>query len=201
MKNSKYILFVLALVLFLGSCEDGSNSNNQGDNTSTTTTEEPSSDNSTDSQTQLTEPETDSESVQESDSTAISIPDDPNAKPVKIGDKAHGGIVFQVDNSGKHGLVCQAEDLDKLMTFSEAKKACEASNSGGKNDWRLPSLDELEHIYIKLRKSGLHHFHQEWYWSSKVKDRHNAWSMDVLHGKKMAHWENEKSHVRAVRAF
>ncbi len=120
---------------------------------------------------------------------------------VNIGDKVHGGIVFFVDRSGKHGLLCQEEDFDKLMSFSEAQGACESSTHGGKNDWRLPTLDELSMVYNNLRKSNLHHFHNEWYWSSKVEDEHNMWAMDILHGQRFAHWEGDHSHVRGVRAF
>lgn len=134
------------------------------------------------------------------DTSAPATPE-PGEATVKIGDEAHGGIVFYVDETGKQGLVCQKEDMEKLLNFSEAKKACENSKVEGKTDWRLLSLDELELVYINLRKSGLHHFHQEWYWSSEVEDEHNMWSMDVLHGTKFPHWENDHSHVRAVRAF
>jgi len=34
-----------------------------------------------------------------------------NAKTYKVGDFAHGGIVFWVDESGQHGLVCSKTDL------------------------------------------------------------------------------------------
>lgn len=120
---------------------------------------------------------------------------------VNIGDKAHGGIVFYVDESGRHGMVCQEKDLEGLLSFTEAKSASESSNAGEKSDWRLPNLDELETMYNNLRRSGLTHFDNEWYWSSEVKDEHNMWGIDLLHGKRYAHWEEDHSHVRAVRVF
>lgn len=123
------------------------------------------------------------------------------AKAVKVGDKAHGGIVFHVDKTGMHGLVCQENDFEKMMSFSEAKQACANSTAGDKRDWRLPNLKELKLMYENLRKSGLTHFDNEWYWSSKVQDEHNMWSTDLLHGQSFPHWEEDRSHVRAVRAF
>ena len=123
------------------------------------------------------------------------------AGAVKIGDEAQGGIVFYVDESGSHGLACQKEDFEKMVSFSGAKKACENSTADGKSDWRLPDMDELNVLYENLRKSGLTHFHNQWYWSSKVENEHNMWSVDLLHGQSFPHWENDHSHVRAVRAF
>ncbi len=134
--------------------------------------------------------------------TDTSAPSGPvKNEPVKVGDKAHGGIVFYVDKTGLHGLVCQEKDFDKMMTFQEAQAACKNSSAGGKNDWRLPDLNELKLMYENLRKSGLTHFDNEWYWSSKVENEHNMWGMDILHGRSFAHWEGDHSHVRAVRAF
>jgi len=60
--------------------------------------------------------------------TASSIKEDiPDVKTYSVGDFAHGGIVFWVDESGQHGLVCATEDQDSgavwynnTMTHTEA---------------------------------------------------------------------------------
>lgn len=120
---------------------------------------------------------------------------------LEVGMQADGGIVFYVDETGRRGLICAEEDFDEDMSFQEAMQACENYSSGGKTDWRLPTLDELEVLYENLRKSGMTHFQNQWYWSSEVQDEHNMWSLDLLHGERFAHWEEDHSHVRAVRTF
>ena len=120
---------------------------------------------------------------------------------LKVGDAALGGIVFSIDESGQHGLVCQKEDIPGLMSFEDAMAACKASAEGGKNNWRLPTREELTLLYEKLRKSGKTHFDNEWYWTSEKYDEHNIYSVDLLHGQIFPHFEGEHSHVRAVRKF
>lgn len=147
-----------------------------------------------------------SQVIQEAQSK-IKIPDDSNIKMVSIGEKTHGGIVFFVDRSGKHGLVCQEDDLKGLLTFEQAKKACGASSMGQKSDWRLPSMDELGLIHNNVIKAFKDHADGvEWYWSSNEVDALNVMTYDILHGKKEPHshygeGDNQKSHARAVRKF
>lgn len=131
---------------------------------------------------------------------APSAPVTPGPK-LEVGMKADGGIVFYVDETGRRGLICAEEDFDEDMSFQEATEACENYSSGGKTDWRLPTLDELEVLYENLRKSGKTHFQNQWYWSAEKLDEHNMWSLDLLHGERFPHWEEDHSHVRAVRTF
>ena len=88
---------------------------------------------------------------------APSAPITPGPK-LEVGMQADGGIVFYVDETGRRGLICAEEDFDEDMSFQDAMQACGNYSSGGKNDWRLPTLDELEVLYENLRKSGMTHF-------------------------------------------
>lgn len=49
----------------------------------------------------------------------------------KVGDFAHGGIVFYVDESGKHGLVVSKDDLsDSITWFASGFKSTQAKANG-----------------------------------------------------------------------
>ena len=102
------------------------------------------------------------------------------AAAIHIGDSYAGGIVFYLDASQDHGMVCATSDLD-IATFGclylytqetgtavgtgydntfwivtscgdpgSAAYECWYSSSGGYNDWYLPSKDELNLIYENL---------------------------------------------------
>lgn len=122
----------------------------------------------------------------------------PNQHNLHIGDEAHGGIVFHIDESKGIGLVCQKEEMD-LMSWHEAVAACENLEEGGFADWYLPSLDELQLMYKNLGQAGIGGFDKAWYWSSKKSDELNMYSTNFNNGENVKHWEGDHSHVRAVR--
>ena len=78
--------------------------------------------------------------------------DNSEIQKLKIGDKAHGGIVAHIDSTGKHGIVCSLEDLP-------AEKSIEYCSFKGYIDWRLPTPIELEfYLCANLHKKGLGSF-------------------------------------------
>jgi len=110
-----------------------------------------------------------------------------------IGDEAHGGIVFWLDESGTHGLVAAPNDLTGGVTWYPgitrslkdgvysgkynteqiianksvgyyAAKICNEYKGCGFDDWYLPSLYELTHLYKNRRIIG--GFYRDYYWSS-----------------------------------
>ena len=123
------------------------------------------------------------------------------SQTLKIGDKAHGGIVAYIDSTGEHGLVCSLEDLGKLK-WEEAKKACEIYSFMGNSDWYLPSKFELNLLYMNLHKKGLVGFAANHYWSSTEENNFNAWFQVFSSGNQYYVGKNYGiPNVRAVRAF
>ena len=121
---------------------------------------------------------------------------------VKIGDIHKGGIVFQVDKSGQHGLICQQEDLEDTMEWQDAITACKELGSG----WHLPTKDELHLMYKNLYKNDLGDFYDEdedeGYWSSTEDDSKTAWAqLFNEYGFQGVAEKDSDGLVRAVRAF
>jgi hypothetical protein len=107
-----------------------------------------------------------------------------------------------------------------LSTHGKSNRAaqiCDALSYGGKDDWFLPSKDELYEIYMNLAAKGLGDFPNhgavnnsdgDWYWSSSEVNNTHAWSQNTGDGNV---GENPGSQggiikirpqfVRAVRAF
>ena len=74
----------------------------------------------------------------------------------------HGGFVVYEKNG--HGLVAAITDLRK-MDWKTAKTACDELILNGYNDWHLPSKDELDLLYVKLKQLKVGGFADSPYWS------------------------------------
>jgi len=81
---------------------------------------------------------------------------------------------------------------------NNAAKAAVAYSQGGKNDWFLPSKEELNHIYIQRSYFGI----TAEFWSSSQYGIGHAWDQNFANG---SQFNGSKRHnfrnVRAVRAF
>jgi hypothetical protein len=118
----------------------------------------------------------------------------------------HGGIVAYEENG--HGFVAAIADLDQ-QDWNAAKTSCDELILGGYSDWRLPTKDELNRLYINLNEKGAGGFLNtgECYWSStEDKDRDLAWGQyfSVYEQEKNGSQKkskNTKNFVRPVRAF
>jgi len=150
---------------------------------------------------------------------------------IKIGDSYAGGIIFYIDNSGQHGLVCAASDQSLgqwgcykteiggtskslgtgqantsviVNSCSEAGIAARLCNDlvlNGYDDWFLPSKDELNEMYVNLNLNGLGDFTSYWYWSSSECTLDFAWFQNFTDGNQIFNTKTFNMHVRAVRAF
>ena len=69
---------------------------------------------------------------------------------------------------------------------------------GGFSDWFLPSIEELNKIY--LSKEIIGNISESWYWSSTEGPNFNAWFLDFRFGIKELDL-NSRKHVRAIRYF
>jgi hypothetical protein len=117
----------------------------------------------------------------------------------------HGGfIVYEKDG---HGLVAAITDLDeKEMNWNDAKMACEELILNGYNDWRLPTKEELNLLFINLKMAGVgafsnYQFASNEYWSSTEKLGSVAWEQDFVYGVQSGRYKNDTDLARAVRTF
>lgn len=86
-----------------------------------------------------------------------------------------------------------------------AAKLCAEYRGGGKNDWFLPSKDELHLMYKNLRLKGIGDFNKIMlmYWSSSEFNADWAWFEDFSGGRDDQRYFRKKNMycVRAIRAF
>jgi len=75
---------------------------------------------------------------------------------------------------------------------------------GGKNDWFLPSKDELDLMYNNLKKKGIGGLTDRHYWSSSEIDVNFAWAQSFVEGIQFDKSNKEfvlLTCVRAIRAY
>ncbi len=85
-----------------------------------------------------------------------------------------------------------------------AANLCYNLDSGGYNDWFLPSSDELDLMYTNLKATyNLANFAPAVYWSSKETNAAGACRKDFNTGAAMScsQLKTSNSYVRAIRAF
>ena len=111
----------------------------------------------------------------------------------------HGGfVVYERDG---HGLVAAITDLGK-MDWNAAKTACDELIINGYSDWHLPSKEELNSVYVNLKKFAVGGFVNVDYWSSTELDNDNyAWVQYFDDGVQVNSSKLKTHYVRAVRAF
>jgi hypothetical protein len=124
---------------------------------------------------------------------------------IGIGSIYSGGIVFYIDGTGQHGLVCAPSDQGSFQwgcfgtdisgtstAFGTgmantlaivngcsqrpiAASVCNDLVLNGYDDWYLPSRDELSLMYQNLRTQNIGNFSNNWYWSSSQSSPGSAW--------------------------
>ena len=112
----------------------------------------------------------------------------------------HGGfVVYEKDG---HGLVAAITDLWQ-MNWNAAKTACDELILNGYSDWHLPTKDELNAIYVNLKKLGVGGFAGGYYWSSTEAGNYGdaAWVRGFFDGSQLNYPKFTTYDVRAVRAF
>jgi hypothetical protein len=80
-----------------------------------------------------------------------------------------------------------------------AAKICFDLVENGYSDWHLPSLDELNKLYINRASIG--GFANDYYWSSSEFDYLDAWILGFSNGLQVHDFKFNEFYVRAVRAF
>lgn len=149
---------------------------------------------------------------------------------LQIGFFFEGGIIFYIDESGKHGLVCTTEDqksvkwgcenlfisgtntgigrglqntnaiLTQCSETNSAAKICADLIFNGYNDWFLPSKDELNLIYSNLYLKNIGSLGNT-YRSSSEYDGNSVWTQYFVDGQQYNLWKGSSVGIRAVRSF
>jgi len=106
-----------------------------------------------------------------------------------------GGIVFCVDD-----MVCWeiSEPLGEY-TFDNAIKVAREYRGNGFSDWFLPSINDLNTVYLCLQKGNTKMFDINYLWSSTAISDSTAWGQRFRDGRQISAPKKEKHLVRAVR--
>jgi len=120
---------------------------------------------------------------------------------LQIGDFAHGGIVFQINEDGT-GLVSDLQDLGQLNWY-DAMDAAASATSQGYDDWFLPSIEELELMYNTIGQGtdNAGGFAEYYYWSSSGYSNQSAYYVYFYNGSKSSNYRYQTYRVRIIRAF
>jgi len=79
---------------------------------------------------------------------------------------------------------------------------CAALGTGGKTDWFLPSINELNELFNARWNLNLEDLHDDYFWSSTQGSDNRAWLKDFRNGEPLGYYKNYPSFsVRAIRAF
>ena len=82
-----------------------------------------------------------------------------------------------------------------------AARICDDLVLNGYSDWHLPSIDELEQLYLNLYVNGIGGFNSASYWSSTEYNADHAWGFYFNDGYAYGTNKSYTYYVRAVRAF
>jgi hypothetical protein len=115
-----------------------------------------------------------------------------------------GSVIFRSRTTSK-AIGAGYVNTSRLASLGEygnfnAATVARAFQGGGKTDWYLPSLDELNQMY--LQRSAIGGFSSGFYWSSSEDDELAAWGQ-VFNTGYQANSNNKSGrlYVRPVRAF
>ena len=110
----------------------------------------------------------------------------------------------------KTSLMWAAEESETL-NWHEAKRYCKNFRGGGYNDWRMPTVAELEGLYDENKQPDcgcvtplieMYNGDNCWEWSSETKDSDAAFFAFNLNGKQWLPQSNKTSvHIRPVRSY
>jgi len=141
---------------------------------------------------------------------------DCNGNLLQIGDITAGGIIFEINEDGT-GLVAAFQDLYRVvynesyfhMDWAMAMSIADNYTSQGYDDWRLPSIEELELMYYTIGQGADNSGgFEDWnYWSSTFEgncnfgDCEDASSFHFGEGNYVSWWADNPGSARAIRAF
>jgi hypothetical protein len=121
-----------------------------------------------------------------------------------IGESYGGGIVFWVTSDGLHGLIAETIDQSISSTWYDAQNIISINSTHSTagqlyTDWRLPTKNELNLLYLQRITVG--DFPSVDYWSSSETGGGSAFIQNLATGAQTSLATYNSSRVRAVRAF
>ena len=92
-------------------------------------------------------------------------------------------------------------DFDDTYTGNDAKSVCDNLTAFGKSDWRLPTKEELNGMYLKREVVG--GFKESYYWSSSAYpgSSYNVWCIDFEDGTQTCRDKSSLSYMFYVRCI
>ena len=117
-----------------------------------------------------------------------------------------GGYVIAVRDGGKHGLVVAMQDQGILSWYAANNILSNAINHDADGvkfmDWRLPTLRELNLMYVVFSNGNGASLNPRSYWSSTENEANSAWYQDFNNGNQYSFdVYSPYLSVRAVRVF
>lgn len=123
-----------------------------------------------------------------------------NLTPSRIGDRLPDGAVYAgvSPDTGKP-FCAMPEDHKRALTWADAMSRAPEQTFGGHQDWRLPTIEELVHMY--RMKNAIGGFYPVLYWSSTTASGNDkaAWRLYFGIGSPYANDKRNDFRVRYVR--
>ena len=121
-----------------------------------------------------------------------------------IGESYGGGIVFYITPNALHGLIAETQDQSTSSAWFDAQNfisdpANHSASGQNYTDWRLPTKNELNLLYLQRLVVG--GFVPGYYWNSNESGSTAAWLQYFLNGAQGTGTQNTSYFVRSVRAF
>jgi formylglycine-generating enzyme required for sulfatase activity len=88
------------------------------------------------------------------------------------------------------------KEYERQLNWYDAMMYCELLSIDEKDDWRLPTIDELDYI-----DNSENDFDNEFYWSSTEYYGNSAWFHYFSDGQQFGNFKTHNYYVRAVRSL
>ncbi|MCL1813099.1 MAG: DUF1566 domain-containing protein, partial [Treponema sp.] len=119
-------------------------------------------------------------------------------KSYEIGDRGPGGgFIFHTEG----GVYMEVSLPLGSYNWNDAIEVARNYKGGGFSDWRLPTQDELNTIYVNLRKRNLAGLGNDTYWSSSQYGNNYAIKQRFSDGYQYDYSKSSSGSVRAIRVF
>jgi hypothetical protein len=120
-----------------------------------------------------------------------------------IGDPYEGGVIVHLEGNGSGIIAAESSINTTSINWESAKQACSSLILNGYGDWRLPTKDELNHIFQS--RNDVPNLGSEGYWSSTEKDADSAWlqyiNTSTGNGEQTVDLKVRTHFARPVRSF